>query len=456
MIVGHRSPPTEVRQRISRDRREIEVCSYHSETSSPQEYFVIRLRPSVRDTDESVLMQMEAKTAKIARRVPRDNQPRRWVGGRHPAGRAAMMDITTFSRVVSVIYDAAVKPSLWAPAVEEIHQAFGAVGGGLVVSGPGGRFIGVSNVNAESTRSYNEHYGRLDYVIAAVETGGVGDVRTGAELIAPHTDSEFHTDWVRGTGTEDGLFVRLTPGDQPSTLALIAPKQSPPYGSPEQIAALRLLVPHLQQAIATQRSLARSALLDLEFGAMLEMMGRGAVVVDRECAVIRLNADAQAMVRERDGLSLVAGGRIVATSEAGSSLRRAVRRAIPPTVSELASGTTLLCRRPSGRRSYLVHVVPLGGSDIAVESTNRTALIVVVDPEHLPEPPLTTLRKILGLTPAEADIAIRLSRADGLKTIATDLDVSMTTVRTHLQHLFLKTDTHRQAELVRLLSTLAR
>ena len=38
---------------------------------------------------------------------------------------------------------------------------------------------------------------------------------------------------------------------------------------------------------------------------------------------------------------------------------------------------------------------------------------------------------------------------DDLKQISDELSVSPSTVRTHLQHLFVKTDTHRQAELIR-------
>jgi DNA-binding CsgD family transcriptional regulator len=368
-----------------------------------------------------------------------------------------MIDVTTFSRLVSMIYDAAIRPGLWGPTVEEIHRAFGATGGGLVFAGPGDRIIRVSNVDPESTQSYNTHYWRLDYVIAAVEAGGVGDVRTGAELLDPNKNSEFHTDWVRGTGTEDGLFVRLTPGRDPATLALISPRRPTPYGSAEHLEYLRLLVPHLQRAIATQRTLARTAEQELEVSAMLETMNHGALIVDRECSVIKLNCTAEAMVRTRDGLAITAGGRMVTTTVAGdNSLSHAVRRAFPDAVPLPACGATLLCRRPSGRRSYVVHVVPLGSSDWADLSTKRTALMIIVDPESLPGSPSAILRRLYGLTTTEADIAVRVTRADDLKTIAADLGVSITTVRTHLQHIFTKTDTHRQAELVRFLSTIAR
>jgi DNA-binding CsgD family transcriptional regulator len=59
------------------------------------------------------------------------------------------------------------------------------------------------------------------------------------------------------------------------------------------------------------------------------------------------------------------------------------------------------------------------------------------------------------LTNAEADVALRVMRGDGLKPISDDLELAMATIKTHLQHIFDKTDTHRQAELVRLLLAIA-
>jgi DNA-binding CsgD family transcriptional regulator len=78
----------------------------------------------------------------------------------------------------------------------------------------------------------------------------------------------------------------------------------------------------------------------------------------------------------------------------------------------------------------------------------------LVDPEQQPEPPTQLLRRVYGLTNAEADVALRVVRGDGLKPICEELSLSMATVKTHLQHVFDKTDTHRQADLVRLLLTL--
>ncbi|MFD0325598.1 helix-turn-helix transcriptional regulator [Lysobacter gummosus] len=43
------------------------------------------------------------------------------------------------------------------------------------------------------------------------------------------------------------------------------------------------------------------------------------------------------------------------------------------------------------------------------------------------------------------------SEGHGLQHVANALGVTLSTVRIHLQHVFEKTNTHRQAELVRLL-----
>ncbi|TPK07044.1 hypothetical protein FJ872_24085 [Mesorhizobium sp. B2-5-9] len=62
------------------------------------------------------------------------------------------------------------------------------------------------------------------------------------------------------------------------------------------------------------------------------------------------------------------------------------------------------------------------------------------------------LRDLYRLTPAEAAVATAVARGEGLQAVADEVGISLTTVRTHLQHVFEKTETRRQAELVRLIA----
>ncbi|TIM67780.1 MAG: hypothetical protein E5Y52_10680 [Mesorhizobium sp.] len=84
--------------------------------------------------------------------------------------------------------------------------------------------------------------------------------------------------------------------------------------------------------------------------------------------------------------------------------------------------------------------------------TGRPAAIVfVADPDSAPRTMQGQLRTLYRLTPAEAAVAITIARGEGLQAVADELGISLTTARTHLQHVFEKTET-RQAGLVRLIA----
>jgi len=58
------------------------------------------------------------------------------------------------------------------------------------------------------------------------------------------------------------------------------------------------------------------------------------------------------------------------------------------------------------------------------------------------------LHRSFGLTPSEADLALRLVAGKTLQFAAAELHISYETARTRLKRIFSKTGTGRQAELV--------
>jgi DNA-binding CsgD family transcriptional regulator len=79
-------------------------------------------------------------------------------------------------------------------------------------------------------------------------------------------------------------------------------------------------------------------------------------------------------------------------------------------------------------------------------------VVFICDPDRTATTPEARLRKLYGLSRAEAAVAARVLRGVGLQAVADDLGIGLPTVRTHLQRVFEKTQTRRQAELVRLIS----
>ena len=362
-----------------------------------------------------------------------------------------MVAIEDFSRMVSTVYGAAVTPDNWATAMAEIRSAFDAQGAAMMVATGTDRMIQSASVQPEAGMAYSEHYWQLDYVMEAVEAGPVGLIRGGQSLVALNPRSEFDADWMRRYEMDDGIFVRLSDGPTPTSFLVAAPKRDEPFDTAANVELMSALVPHLQQALRTQNCLREAAAGAGDITIAIDAVRYGVAVVSVNSTVVHMNSAADQIFHSGDGLSVRAG--VIEAARTSSKTRLAISIGAPlyGRRSGVCGGDSFLCSRPSGKRPYVVHVLPAGTT---WDHPAPRALVVIIDPEQQPEPPIDLLRRLYGLTQAEAAVAVRVLRGDGLKPIAEELSVSLTTVKTHLQHVFDKTDTHRQAELVRLLLTI--
>ena len=136
-----------------------------------------------------------------------------------------MVTVEDFSRLVSGIYAAAVAPSTGRRPTRDPSDA-GGTGGGLLLADGAAWSIQNSTLPVGAARSYAEYYYRLDHVLAAVENGPVGAVRTGTELIPLVRKSEFYEGWLRSLEIDEGLFVRLTGGPRPPCFFVAASRRS--------------------------------------------------------------------------------------------------------------------------------------------------------------------------------------------------------------------------------------
>jgi DNA-binding CsgD family transcriptional regulator len=365
-----------------------------------------------------------------------------------------MVAVDDFSRLVAGIYSAAVTPEYWEGAIREIHRAMGGVGGSLAMADGAVWSIQNTSMPIAAARSYAEYYRQVDHVMAAVEKGPVGAVRTGTELILPNRKSEFYAGWMRPNGLEDGLFVRLSGGSSPTTFIVASASRSESFDTPERVKLMSGLVVHFQQALRTQAHLADASRRSDDLAGALDVIRHGVIIVGSDCRMIYLNSTAEGFLRSNDGLHSEFG-RIGATDVAAQrEFHRALHVALIGGRSGVRGGRSFTCRRPSGKRAYMIHVTPLHQTRTDDRPFDPSALVLIKDPGCEIDSATTLLRRLYGLTKGEAEVALRLARGASLKQISDDLTVSYQTVRTHLQHAFDKTDTHRQGELVHLVLAL--
>jgi DNA-binding CsgD family transcriptional regulator len=92
----------------------------------------------------------------------------------------------------------------------------------------------------------------------------------------------------------------------------------------------------------------------------------------------------------------------------------------------------------------------LGGSSVG---GCRTVALFVSDPDEAPQLSEERIRKLLGLTRAEAHVAAQLAAGACTQEIADRAGVQVNTVRCQLKQIYAKTETRSQADLIRLILT---
>ncbi|MBN3813337.1 LuxR C-terminal-related transcriptional regulator, partial [Paraburkholderia sp. Ac-20347] len=106
-----------------------------------------------------------------------------------------------------------------------------------------------------------------------------------------------------------------------------------------------------------------------------------------------------------------------------------------------------------------VLVAPLGThraiDGVTAVSRRGTAMLVMTDPLAARRGVEQRLIALFGLTPAEARVAGEVGKGHEPRDIAAALQIMPSTVRTHLHHVFAKTATRRQGDLMRLLEQIA-
>jgi DNA-binding CsgD family transcriptional regulator len=228
-------------------------------------------------------------------------------------------------------------------------------------------------------------------------------------------------------------------------LAMARPAKAKPFNQ-TAIDALGSLRPHVLRAEQVRQRLNGAKALVRDAMAALDHIAQAVMLVDSGAAVMHANRTAEVALGSGDGLRSNRAGLVCEHVDDTAKLRRLIGQA-PAT----ALGGMLAVRRSSGRRPLSVLVAPLRGEPALPWGPRATATVIIADPEAAISARGAQLRTLYGLTAAEVRTAEALLEHKPLADVAAKLGVTLATVRTLLQRAFDKTETHSQAELVRLM-----
>jgi len=366
----------------------------------------------------------------------------------------ALADETPLHALIGRLYQAALDDDLWPAFLAELAALLHAELPGMVPriekDGTAPEVIGLADPSF--VRSYAAHYGAI-LMTTRQRVPPDGTVHLDEVAPVPIERWEFYADWMRPQAQRYlmGQYL-MRPDRVPASFGVYREPRAGPFGR-EDGEIVRTLAPHLARALVLRD---RFAVVRSErdvASAVLERLSVGLLLLDERGQLLAANSAAERIARARDGLRLEATRLSLGDRRADHELRRLLAEAAAVARGEgVRGGGAMVVPRPSGRRPYEILVTPLPREGLVVGFRRAAVAVFLSEPEPRPPASEEALRQLYGFTPAEARVALRLSRGDRLEDIADALGVAIGTARNQLKQVFEKTGIHRQAELVRLLA----
>jgi DNA-binding CsgD family transcriptional regulator len=197
--------------------------------------------------------------------------------------------------------------------------------------------------------------------------------------------------------------------------------------APKPVRAWRLI------AGGSDRTAFDPVLVETALHLLIEHFEQGLAVTDRCGRVQFLNRAARAYLGR--GLLRLEQGCLRGTKPADAAALRRI-------IADAAAGHGGSARLEGEGAPLLVAAGAVPGGAV---------LLRLVDPAAARLPTAAMLQEQFGFTPAEAALAVDILAGNDLAASAAHRRITRNTARVHLRHLFEKTGTRRQAELMRLL-----
>lgn len=367
-----------------------------------------------------------------------------------------MLDETSVQGLITGAYDAALQPESWPMFLESVSVALGSAAILLTVEVPtdGTRGIVFSHgMDPEFIRLYGEYYYSVD-PWAPGELPAPGEVWFGRIEEERIIRTEFFADWMRPQEMLPAPTLLGMLRNEPGGISAFSvwPQKGARLPGEAEWNLCQLLVPHFQRAVQVTR---RIVALEARQGACEDLLDRLPVAVaflDERHRVVWTNEPFRALAAEDDGLAICRDGLQAATSKDTRELRRLIAEAAQTANGAgLRGGGPTSLPRPSGRRSLTALAFPIPRQTCELFQSHPTVGVFIMDPERRVEVPTDTLRRLYGLTPAEARLAALLCHGKRLKEVADELGIRLNTARFQLKQVFAKTQTDRQSSLIRLI-----
>ena len=369
------------------------------------------------------------------------------------------MDRSDQRDFLDMLYDAALDPALWVPVMERFADLVGGSSACIsqlnMVDGSGS--VMISRTDPAMLSVYFEHFAQRNPLSnvdnpAAYLRGWVPRILTDEDWM-PKEDlvrTEYYNDFQKPQDVHSALMIRLAKRDPDiSVLNVARPLARGQFDGPDLELAARLH-PDLIRAFNLSQNLAEVQHIKSGMADALDRSQHGLFLIDDAGRVHHANRAAESLVSAGRGLTLIGGQLGASTPDATRRLQALIAQAAGRDRGRRRGGS-MAVPTPFRRLPLSLTVAPLRSERFGMFLSTLTAIVCVTDLESGASMPEQTLRNLFGLTAAEARVAVAFFEGCTSKEAAENLGLSFHTVRVQLARIFEKTQTNRQADLVRLM-----
>jgi DNA-binding CsgD family transcriptional regulator/PAS domain-containing protein len=368
----------------------------------------------------------------------------------------------TFDGILMSLHDAMLDDAHWPQTSALIDDACGMKGNALVV-GKGqsqkdgqiflARFCYHGERHPERERWYFALYYSQDERVPRVaqlpdsSLVRIDDLYTEEEL---RRSPAYNEALPRG-GYQHGLNVRLDGLEGSSIVWTLADSSASGGWGSGQIELIERLLPHVRQYVQVRWALASAEALGASLTDLLDNTRVGVVHLDQRGRMVEANDRAREILRRGDGL-FDEGGFLHARLPADNiRLQKLVEGVLPTFGGPGVSGSMAVGRLPQS----IVHLNPVSVRQTDFGLGSVAALALVVDPASRPRVDPGLVASVLGLTPAQSQVAALLAEGMSVNEVAAATHRQANAAYWLLKQIYKKLGISRQADLVRLVLSAA-
>jgi DNA-binding CsgD family transcriptional regulator/PAS domain-containing protein len=347
-----------------------------------------------------------------------------------------------FSSLLGDIYDAALEPGLWPGAMNRAAGFIGATAACLmnrdVAGGPGGMFLGFGD-QPHYRRLYFEKYIRLDPVATVLPRLNPGQVVSDSSITPPaeFLTTRFCEEWMEPQGWLDRVFVILDRSQNQIIVFSIARSTREGWADEGVYQRMRLIAPHLRRSVLVCQAAGLQRIEATTLADTLDCLNAGVFLIDRDGQFVHANARGSDMLAQ--GVLPGALFEVLARTTAGDKAMG-------------DNGFAMPLESPKGDR-YVAHLLPLASAARRLSGSYSAVAAVFIQKGAPASPGLVpVIARHYRLTPTETRVLVTILQVGSVLEAAIALGIAETTVKTHLSHVFTKTQTSGQGDLVKLVA----